>query len=180
MVRPSKRAMGFPEIPAVLASANPDAPNNFIQAMLDYDWGLGLDYSDNKGFHLFEPPIIKQVIPLKVPRTDEDGNELGGVPVVLLQAPLGTYLGWNVTASGFHKGKVCNYQGGWIPFAKTRAERLANGDPRLSLQERYGNHAGYVAAVKAAVVNAFARGFLLQEDADSLIAEAEASNVLNP
>ncbi len=59
MVRPSKRAMGFPDIPAVLASANPDAPNNFIQAMLDYDWGLGLDYSDNKGFHSFEPPIIK-------------------------------------------------------------------------------------------------------------------------
>ena len=180
MVKPSKKAMGFPDIPAVLASANPDAPNNFIQAMLDYDWGPGLDYSDNKGFHLFEPPIIKQVLPIRVPRVDEDGNELGGVPVVLLQAPLGTYLGWNITASGFHKGKVCNYQGGWIPFAKTRAERLANGDPRLSLQERYGDHAGYVSAVKAAAANAMARGFLLQEDADSLIAQAEASNVLNP
>ena len=180
MVKPSKKAMGFPDIPAVLASANPDAPNNFIQAMLDYDWGPGLDYSDNKGFHLFEPPIIKQVLPIRVPRVDEDGNELGGVPVVLLQAPLGTYLGWNITASGFHKGKVCNYQGGWIPFAKTRAERLANGDPRLSLQERYGDHAGYVFAVKAAAANAMARGFLLQEDADSLIAQAEASNVLNP
>jgi hypothetical protein len=180
MVRPSKNAMGFPDIPAVLASANPDAPNNFIQAMLDYDWGLGLDYSDNKGFHSFEPPIIKQVIPMRVPSVDEDGNELGGVPVVLLQAPLGTYLGWNITATGFHKGKVCNYEGGWIPFAKTRAERLANGDPRLSLQERYGDHAGYVAAVKAAAASVVARGFLLQEDADSLIAEAEASNVLNP
>jgi Alpha/beta hydrolase domain len=180
MVKPSKKAMGFPDIPAVLVSANPDAPNNFIQAMLDYDWGPGLDYSDNKGFHLFEPPNIKQIIPLHVPRVDEDGNELGGVPVVLLQAPLGTYLGWNVTASGFHKGKVCNYEGGWIPFAKTRAERLANDDPRLSLQERYGNHAGYVAAVKAAAANALARGFLLQEDADALIAQAEASNVLNP
>jgi hypothetical protein len=180
MVKPSKKTMGFPEIPAVLASANPDAPNDFIQAMLDYDWGPGLDYSDAKGFHSFEPPTVKQVIPLRVPRVDEDGNELGGVPVVLLQAPLGTYLGWNVTASGFHKGKVCNYEGGWIPFAKTRAERLANGDPRLSLEERYGNHAGYVAAVKAAAANALARGFLLQEDADALIAQAEASNVLNP
>ena len=103
------------------------------------------------------------------------------MPVVLLQAPLGTYLGWNVTASGFHKGKVCNLRRvAWIPFAKTRAERLASGDPRLSLQERYGTHAGYVFAVKAAAANALARGFLLQEDADSLIAEAEASNVLNP
>jgi Alpha/beta hydrolase domain len=67
---------------------------------------------------------VSKVIPLRIPRVDEDGNELGGVPVVLLQAPLGTHLGWNVTASGFHKGKVCNYEGGWIPFAKTRAERL--------------------------------------------------------
>ena len=99
---------------------------------------------------------------------------------MLLQAPLGTYLGWNVTASGFHKGKVCNYEGGWIPFAKTRAERLANGDARLSLEERYGDHAGYVAAVKAAAANAAARGFLLEEDRAALIAEAEASNVLNP
>ena len=87
---------------------------------------------------------------MRGPRVDEDGNELGGVPVVLSRRRSVLILGWNVTASGFHKGKVCNYEGGWIPFAKTRAERLANGDPRLSLQERYGDHAGYVAAVKAA------------------------------
>ncbi len=33
-----------------------------------------------------------------VPRVDADGNEVGGVPVVLTDAPLGTYLGWNITA----------------------------------------------------------------------------------
>ena len=180
LVPPTKRAIGFPDIPAVLASANPDAPNNFIQAMLQYDWGHDLDYSENIGFHSFEPPLIRRVIKQVVPRTDVDGNEIGGVPVVLLQAPLGTYLGWNVTATGFHKGKVCNYQGGWIPFAKTRAERLANGDPRLSLEERYGTHANYVSIVRAAAGRIVAQGFLLQADADALIAAAEASNVLNP
>ena len=115
-----------------------------------------------------------------VPRVDADGNELGGVPVVLRDAPLGTYLGWNITAGGFHKGKICNYAGGMIPFAKTQAERLASGDPRLSLEERYGDHAGYVAAVRAAAANAVTQGFLLQSDADALIAQAAASNVLNP
>jgi len=180
LVLPTKRAIGFPEIPAVLASANPDAPNNFIQAMLQYDWGHDLDYSENIGFHSFEPPLIRRVIKQVVPRTDLDGNEIGGVPVVLLQAPLGTYLGWNVTATGFHKGKVCNYQGGWIPFAKTRAERLVSGDPRLSLEERYGTHANYVTTVRAAAARIVAQGFLLQADADALIAAAEASNVLNP
>jgi hypothetical protein len=115
-----------------------------------------------------------------VPKVDADGNELGGVPVVLLKAPLGTYLGWNVVASGFNRGKVCNYTGGWIPFARTKAERMANGDPRLSLEERYGSHAGYVAAVRKAAAEVVATGFLLQADANRLIAQAEASNVLNP
>ena len=180
LVAPTKAAMGFPDIPAVLASANPDAPNNFIQAMMQYDWGSGLDYSDNTGHHSFEPPIVRRVLNQVAPRTDRDGNEIGGVPVVLLQAPLGTYLGWNVTATGFHMGKVCNYQGGWIPFAKTLAERLAKGDPRLSLQERYGTHDNYVALVRAAAASIVAQGFLLQADADALVAAAAASNVLNP
>jgi hypothetical protein len=124
------------------------------------------------------PPGIRNVIRMKVPRVDADGNELGGVPVVLRDAPLGTYLGWNVVAEGFHKGKICNYAGGMIPFAKTRAERLANSDPRLSLEERYKTHAGYVDAVKAAAAKAVQQGFLLREDADKLVAEAAASNVL--
>jgi hypothetical protein len=180
--------MGFPDSPAVLGSSNPNAPeldagggpSVFLMAMLQYDWGPDLNYSENSGFHDFEPPFVKQVIDQVVPRTDADGNEIGGVPVVLLKAPLGTYLGWNITATGFHRGQVCNYQGGWIPFARTRAERLANGDPRLSLEERYGNHAGYVSAVTAAADSAMAQGFLLQADHDALIAAAEASNVLNP
>jgi len=112
---------------------------------------------------------------------DADGNELGGVPVVLRDAPLGTYLGWNITAGGarpFHQGQICNYVGGMVPFARTRAERLANGDPRASLQERYADHAGYVAAVRRAAANAVARGFLLPADADGLVSAAEASLVL--
>jgi hypothetical protein len=98
----------------------------------------------------------------------------------LRDAPLGTYLGWNITAEGFHAGKICNYAGGMIPFARTQAERIANGDPRLSLEERYGTHAGYVAAVRQATANAVAQGFLLPADAEALIARADASNVLNP
>jgi len=66
-----------------------------------------------------------------------------------------------------------------IPFAKTRVERLANSDPRLSLEERYGTHAGYVTAVTKAAANAVRRGFLLDADADALIADADASDVLN-
>ena len=175
----TKEAMGFPTIPGI----PPTLPSNFIMPVLDYDWGPEFNYSDGSGVPTQQPPPIKQVIKMLVPRVDADGNELGGVPVVLRDAPLGTYLGWNITAGGarpFHQGQICDYVGGMIPFAKTRAGRLASGDPRLSLEERYGTHEGYVAAVRAAAANAVAQGFLLQADADALIAQAEASAVLNP
>ncbi len=178
MVHADKTSIGFPQIPAVLTSTNPDAPNNFINSMFDYNWGPDLNYSENIGFHDYEPPVIKQVLPMLVPKTDVDGNEIGGVPVVLREAPLGTYLGWNVVQAGFHQGQNCNYQGGWIPFAVHKADRLANGDPRLSLEERYRSHAGYVRAVKVAAFKIWKQGYLLPADRDALIQEAEASNVL--
>jgi hypothetical protein len=35
----------------------------------------------------------------------------------------------------------CDLSGSFIPFATTKAQRIASGDPRLSLEERYGSHA---------------------------------------
>ncbi len=180
LVEPTKAALGFPTIPGL----RPTAPEpGFINPVLDYDWGPGFDPIDASGVPSNAPPPIRQVIRTLVPKVDADGNEIGGVPVVLRDAPLGTYLGWNITADGarpFHQGKLCMYAGGMIPFAKTRAERMANGDPRLSLEERYTDHAGYVAAVKKAAANAVSQKFLLPKDADALIAAAEASGVLKP
>ena len=85
------------------------------------------------------PPPIKQVIPTLVPKVDADGNEIAGVRSLLHRLPLGTYTGWNPIASGPLKGREASLAGGYIPFAKTRAERLASGDPRLSIEERYPN-----------------------------------------
>ena len=174
LVDATAEAMGFPAIPGL----PPHAPTGLINPAIDYDFGPGFDPIDGSGVATIVPPRIKRVVALKVPRVDADGNELGGVPVVLRDAPLGTYLGWNITAAGFHKGKECNFAGGMIPFAKTKAERVANEDPRPSLEERYGNHAGYVAAVTAAAAKAVAAGFLLPADEKALIAAAEASDVL--
>jgi hypothetical protein len=175
LVEPTKEALGFPTLPGV----PPAAPTNIYNPLLDYDYGPDFNYQDQTGIEANVPAGIKQSIPLVLPRVDADGNEVGGVPVVLRDAPLGTYLGWNITADGFHQGQICTYAGGMIPFAKTMAERLANGDPRPSLQERYGDHAGYVKAVQQAVDNAMAQGFLLQADADTLVTNAQASQVLN-
>jgi feruloyl esterase len=97
---------------------------------------------------------------------------------VLLQAPLGTYLGWNVYRSGFFAGQGCGFQGGWIPFAKTTAERLANRDPRPSLQERYGTLDNYVDIVKRAAAAAVRDRFLVPEDAERVVREAATSDIL--
>jgi len=68
--------------------------------------------------------------------------------------------------------------GGYWPFWDTKAHRIAAGDPRLSLQERYGTHAGYVCVVTAAANEAVQEHFLLASDATTLISNATASNVL--
>src|SRR6266704_1603744 len=178
LVEPTKAAMGFPSgVPGI-----PDSiflAENFVNPVLDYDWGPDFDAFDATGDPTNVPPPVRSVIKMLVPRVDADGNELGGVPTVLRDAPLGTYLGWNITAGPsdvtyydgrpFHAGQTCNYVGGMVPFAKTKAQRLANKDPRLSLEERYGTHAGYVAAVRAAADNAACQGYLLAGPAAALM-----------
>src|SRR6266568_3237162 len=168
LVEANKAAMGFPSgVPGI-----PDSiflPENFVNPVLDYDWGPDFDEFNATGDPTYLPPPIRSAIKMLVPRVDADGNELGGVPTVLRDAPLATYLGWNITASGFHVGQTCNYVGGMVPFAKTKAQRLANGDPRLSLEERYGTHAGYVAAVTAAADNAACQGYMFAGPAAALM-----------
>jgi len=169
---PVHTAMGFPLIPGV------PLPDNMINPLLDYDFGPEFKYNDLSGVMTLYPPIIKRVLPSLVPKVNADGNETSGIASPLHQAPLGTYLGWNVTRAGFYKGSRCGFEGSFIPFAKTKAERLAKGDPRLSLEERYRDHAGYVAVVKAAAQRLAQQRFLLLEDAERLIRQAEESNVL--
>lgn len=174
----NKEALGFPTLPGL----RPTLPeSDFIMSVLDYDWGPDFKAMDASGVPSNAPPPVKQVIKMFAPKVNQDGNELGGVPVVLLEAPLGTYLGWNITAAGekpFHKDQICNYVGGMIPFAKTEADRAKNNDPRRSLESRYKDHAGYVQAVRQAAEHAVKEGFLLPVDADSLIAQAQNSQVL--
>jgi hypothetical protein len=65
-----------------------------------------------------------------------------------------------------------------VPFARTKAERLAAGDPRASLEERYVSHDGFVQAVTKAAGELVTARFLLPEDADRYIAAASDSQVL--
>ena len=172
LVPPAAVAAAFARIPG----ARDPAP--LLNPFLEYDFGPGLVLNDLTGVLRMAPPRVRRVMPSLVPRVGPDGNELDGVASVLHQAPLGTYLGWNAYAGGFFKDQGCGFSGGYLPFARTRAEREARRDPRPSLEERYQTHDGYVRVVRAAAEAAVAQRFLLPEDAARLIAEAERSDVL--
>jgi len=153
-------------------------PDGIQNPLYYYDFGSKLNVRDLSGWITIQPPVIKEILPSLAAKVNADGNETAGVASALHQAPLGTYLGWNVTAGGYFKGTECGFAGGYVPFAKTKAERLAAGDPRPSLEERYGTHEKYVASVRTAATQLVKNRFLLEADAARLIAEAESSNVL--
>lgn len=173
LVEADATAMGWP------AWSGLPSPNGKLNVFLDYDMGAGFRYQDVSGVITRQPLGIRGTIPARVPRVDADGNETSGIPSVQLQVPIGTYLGWNVKASGYGKGEGCGFFGGFVPFARTRAERERAGDPRLSLEERYRDHAGFVTKVRAAAAREQAEGWLLAEDAARLVQDAETSKVLS-
>jgi len=113
-----------------------------------------------------------------VPKSDADGLNLAGVRVVETAVPLGTPTGWNIRGEGFRPGNTCGLSGAYFPFAKTRIEREATGDPRRSIQERYTDHSGYVRAVEEATRTLVNERFLLPEDAERYVRDAQASDVL--
>jgi hypothetical protein len=173
LVENTRAAMGFPAIPGA------PSPEGIQHPLVDYDLGPHFRYKDQSGV-LAKPPRVKRTLPQLVVKVDADGNEVAGIRSPLLMAPLGTYTGWNVASSGVFKGQLCIINspvGGFIPFAKTKADRLASGDPRRSLEERYRDHAAYVGAVRGAAEGLVRQGYLLPEDAEAMIAQAEASAI---
>lgn len=172
LVAPTNAALGWPAIPGA------PSPEGRLNLWFDYDFGPGFIARDLSGRMSRVPPRLRRVLPQLVPKVNADGNETSGVPGLHLRVPLGTYTGWNVQAAGYGKGGGCGFAGGFIPFARTKAGRLASGDPRLSLEERYGDHPGFAAAVRREAEGMVREGWLLPDDAARMIAEAEASEVL--
>ena len=124
------------------------------------------------------PPRLGPDYVILIPKTNRLGLQLAGVHSIDARVPLGTSTGWNIRQAAHRGPNLCSLTGSYFPFATTKAERRANGDPRPSLQELYGSHAGFVEEVKEAAHQLVAERFLLLEDAKSDIAAAEASDVL--
>lgn len=116
----------------------------------------------------------RRYVPL-VPSTDPDGNDLGGIRLPAVSVPMGTYTGWNVRRDGYAPGQLASVRGSFFPFPATKADRLVQGDPRPSIEERYPSREAYVRAVSDAAAALCEARLLLEEDALRLTAEARQS-----
>ncbi len=110
-------------------------------------------------------------------QVDADGNDVAGLRSAFERTPVGTYAGWNIGRKDRFEGGMCNLTGSFIPFAPTKAERIAAGDPRLSIEERYPSREAFLAMFRKGVDDLVARRYLLPEDAQLLIDRAGAEGV---
>ena len=159
LVSSQQTVQGFPNVPGVRYLGRPN------------------DLSINDGTIQPANHVKGKEYPLLVPKVDKDGNEIAGVRAVALQVPLATHAGWNLRAKGFIEDELCYLNGQYIPFAKTKEEREKTGDPRLSIEERYKDQADYVQRISHAARALVEERFLLQEDAERLIAAAAKDKI---
>jgi hypothetical protein len=155
-------AVGFPDLSAI----GVPYPGYLYNELAVTRYQNGIPY----------PDLSKRYTVL-VSKTDSDGNELAGIRVPDVAVPLGTYTSWNVRTTNHAPGDACYYYGSTFNFAVTKAERIASGDPRPSLQERYSNEANYVNQVKAAAQALVRRRLLLQEDVQFYVTAAQTQTV---
>src|SRR6266566_3219403 len=176
LVKPDQNSTGFPHIPGVTYSGF-----KTTRYLLNY----GPDFYTT-GIPTINPPPITPpyqdnpsngpIYPSFVPKTDADGNDIAGIRLPEVQVPLATYTGWALRA-GPQGGDGCEGSGQYIPFPKTKADRLASGDPRMSIEERYGNVETYSSLLHNAIKNLVRSGFLLPFDADAALSR-NLNNVL--
>ena len=171
----------FPEIPANAyggVERPAMSPLRLYDPLHVLDFGPLYRAGDSSGIIAREPPLVRSVsYGVLVPQVDSDGNDLVGVRSVFAQVPIGTYTGWNLGRKDRFEGGLCNLQGSFVPFAATRAERLAAADPRLSIEERYPSKDVYVAAFRRAADDLVAEHYLLREDAKLLIGRTESEGI---
>ena len=129
------------------------------------------------------PAVFGAAYPNLVCAVDEDGNELAGIRMPMVQVPLATYAGWNlrhaeiggegqILSSGGATGGTLI--GATIPFPATREMREETGDPRLSIEELYASQDDYVGQVSRAAEAMIGEGYVLEEDLPRICRQAAA------
>lgn len=152
----------FPKIPGfVMAESNLRPPR------LDF----GPRFAEQR-IADFVPPHPGKPFETRVPKPNGDGLDQGGIELPEMLVPLGTRVAFNTRseAAGF-PWATARWDGSFIPFPRTEAERKAASDPRPSLEARYAGRADYEQKLRAAAQPVAAAGFLRAEEIDTLVAQ---------
>jgi hypothetical protein len=150
---------GFPSLPGVRYPEVIQQP-----PVLDF----GPDFAAN-GRISVEPPRLLGHHPVLVPGCNPDGNEFGVLLPLEVAVPLATYTGWNLRRrDAGAEGMLAALSGSYIPFPRTEAERKAGGDPRESVEKRYGSFAEYRRRWEKEAASLVRHRYLLKEDAERL------------
>ena len=113
-------------------------------------------------------------IPFLVSQVDADGNERAGVRTAELLVPMATYTGWNFRNTSIGgTDQLVSLLGSRIPLARTKAERAATHDPRLSVEERYPSHDAYLTKAKDVADTLVKGGYLLAQDVTEVMKRME-------
>ncbi|MEO8451761.1 MAG: alpha/beta hydrolase domain-containing protein [Gemmatimonadota bacterium] len=122
-----------------------------------------------------EPPLLGPRFPVRVAQVDSLGNEKGGVRVVEIDAPLATYLPWNLRRGlPGDTTEMSRILGTYLALPRTEAERQAAHDPRPSIALLYGTKEAYLARADQAARHLIARRMLLPEDRQRAVERAGA------
>lgn len=167
-VTPDSLRTGFPAIPGTVCTGLHNR-----QLFLDYGKGVTHGVIDARP----KPPPDGAGYTILVPAVDADGNDVAGIRLPAISVPLATHTGWNVQSEELAEGELADLLGSCIPFPRIRAEREASGDPRPSLEERYGSVDTYVDRVRQQVTALVEAGYVLAEDADGLLADSRQAYV---
>ncbi len=126
-----------------------------------------------QGIQDFVPARRGRPFATRVPLPDRDGQDRGGIALPAVAVPLGTYVGWNLRRKEFGApSRLGRWQGSFVAFPATEAERRASGDPRPSIAGRYGSRARFLESTRAAAAALQRRGLLLPGDLAAIEARA--------
>jgi len=172
------------------ASSYPKIADGTLVPLRDYAWpaipgvyhpqeanaAYRLDFGPNwtAGVLSIQPPKVGRAFPVLVPQIEADGNERDGVRLPEITVPLATYTGWNLRdASIGAPDQRVSFEGSYVPFPKTAAERQKASDPRKSIAERYSDREDYMTRYKNAVDDLVKQRWILPEDRDPLLHRGE-------
>jgi len=108
-----------------------------------------------------------------VPAVDADGNERAGIRLPDIAVPVATFSGWNLRSERVGaEGALARWSGSYLPFPRTREDRLRGSDSRRSVLERYATREIYLEKIASTSLELRQQGFLLDEDVVDLLRTA--------